>query len=85
MQITILSSKGQLVIPKSIRQAHGWHSGDKFIVIEQGNGIFLKPVTPYSQLTIDDVIGCTGYHGKKKSLKDMNAGIAKGAQLGHCH
>ena len=66
MQLTILSSKGQLVIPKTIRQAHGWHSGDKFIVIEQENGIFLKPATPYSQLTIDDVIGCTGYRRQEK-------------------
>ncbi len=80
MQFTVLSSKGQLIIPKTIRQAHGWHSGDKFVVVEQDNGILLKPATPYSQLTIDDVIGCAGYRGKKKSLKEMEAGIAKGAK-----
>jgi len=80
MQFTILSSKGQLIIPRAIRQAHGWHSGDRFVVIEQENGILLKPATSYGQLTIDDVIGCAGYQGKKKSLKDMEAGIAKGAK-----
>ena len=80
MLFTVLSSKGQLIIPKTIRQAHGWHSGDKFIVIEQDNGLLLKPMTPHSQLTIDDVIGCAGYKGKKKSLKDMEEGIAKGAK-----
>lgn len=80
MQFIVLSSKGQFVIPKTIRQAHGWNSGDKFIVIEQSNGILLKPATPYSQLTIDDIIGCASYHGKKKTLTEMNVGIAKGAK-----
>ncbi len=80
MYHSVLSSKGQLVIPKTIREAHGWHSGDKFIIIEVDNSLVLKPMTPYGDLNIDDVIGCVDYRGKRKSLKEMDQGIAKGAK-----
>jgi hypothetical protein len=29
---------------------------------------------------IEDLIGCTGYRGPAKSLKEMDQGIAKGAR-----
>lgn len=39
-----LSSKGQLVIPKPVRDAHGWKEGMEFEFIETGKGITLQPV-----------------------------------------
>ena len=32
--------------------------------------------------TVEDVLGCTGYKGPRKSLEDMEAAIAKGARGG---
>jgi AbrB family looped-hinge helix DNA binding protein len=40
---TKLSSKGQVVIPKSLRTAHRWKPGTEFIVEEQGDNIVLRP------------------------------------------
>jgi hypothetical protein len=45
-----------------------------------GDGIKLKPMKPYKETKIEEVIGCVGYKGPKKSLKDMEAAIAKGAR-----
>ena len=45
-----------------------------------GESIKLKPIKPYKETKIDEVIGCVGYEGPKKSLKDMEAAIAKGAK-----
>jgi len=77
---TKLSSKGQLIIPKSIREDHGWHTGLQFIVLEHNDGLLLKPAKPEFSVTLDDVIGCTGYKGPKKSLKSMEKAIAKGVK-----
>jgi len=80
METTRLSNKGQVVIPKAIRVLHGWKPGIEFVIENVGDGIKLKPMKPYKETTIEEVIGCVGYKGPKKSLKDMEAAIAKGAK-----
>lgn len=77
---TTLSSKGQIVIPKRIRQSHGWRPGATFIVIEEDNGLFLKPVSNRKTTAIEDVIGCAGYKGPKKSLAEMDAAVLEEAK-----
>ncbi|MBU0767932.1 MAG: AbrB/MazE/SpoVT family DNA-binding domain-containing protein [Proteobacteria bacterium] len=80
MEKTRLSNKGQVVIPKAVRTIHGWESGLEFIVEDIGNGIILKPVKPYAETKIEDVLGCVEYKGPKKTLKDMESAIAKGVK-----
>lgn len=80
METTHLSSKGQIIIPQSIRSAHKWESGLEFAVIEMDGGILLTPIKPFKPTSINDVLGCTGYKGRKKTIKDMEKGIAKGVK-----
>jgi AbrB family looped-hinge helix DNA binding protein len=80
METTRLSSKGQVIIPQTIREAHQWVSGVEFLVTDTDQGILLTPIRPFKSTLIEDVIGCTGYKGKKKSLKAMEQGIKKGAK-----
>ena len=75
-----LSHKSQIVIPKQVRAAHGWQPGLEFIVEDTGDGIKLKPISPYSETKAEEIVGCVGYKGPKKSLKEMEAAIAKGAR-----
>ncbi len=82
MQTIRLSSKGQLILPKSLRDAHGWHAGVEFVLIEAADGVFLKPLNPYAGITLDQLKGCLGFKGPKKSLKHMEAAIDKGAKRG---
>lgn len=77
---TTLSSKGQIVIPQQIRQHHGWRPGISFTIIDSDNTLILQPIITKSTTKLEDVIGCAGYHGKKKSQADMDAGILKEAQ-----
>ena len=44
MLTTKLSSRGQLVIPKQVRDAHQWSEDTEFSVHEQDDGIFLVPL-----------------------------------------
>lgn len=80
MERTRLSNKGQIVIPKAIRVFHGWKAGLEFVIENVGDGIKLKPIKPYKETKIEEVMGCVGYEGPRKSLKDMEAAIAKGAK-----
>lgn len=80
MEKTRLSNKGQVVIPKAVRMNLGWKPGLEFVVETDNDSIRLRPLKPYEKTRIDDVLGCIGYDGPKKSLKDMEDAIAKGAK-----
>jgi AbrB family looped-hinge helix DNA binding protein len=80
METTRLSNKGQIVIPKQVRVTHGWEPGLEFIVEDTGDGIKLKPVTPYLETKAEELLGCVGYEGPKRSLKEMEAAIAEGVR-----
>ncbi|MBL8225460.1 MAG: AbrB/MazE/SpoVT family DNA-binding domain-containing protein [Chromatiales bacterium] len=57
METTRLSSKGQVIIPKAVRAAHGWETGVEFTVIDTGEGVLLKPRAPFEPTTLGDVAG----------------------------
>ncbi len=44
MGVTSLSVKGQVVIPKPLREMLGLQPGDRFIVLREGDAIILKPL-----------------------------------------
>jgi len=80
MYTTRLSSKGQLIIPKAVRQAHEWERGVELIVEDRGDRVVLRPLRPLPRTEVDEVRGCTGYRGPRRSLEEMEAAIAKGVQ-----
>jgi len=80
METTKLSSKGQVIIPKPLRSAHHWETGQELVVIDMGDGILLKPKTPFPLSSIEDVASCLKYNGKAKTIEDMNDAIKKGVE-----
>jgi AbrB family looped-hinge helix DNA binding protein len=74
---TKLSSKGQIVLPKSIRDARAWRAGTEFTIEEKGNAIVLRPKSLFRPKRIEDVAGMLAYKGKPKTIEEMDAGIAK--------
>jgi AbrB family looped-hinge helix DNA binding protein len=78
METTKLSSKGQVIIPKPLRSAHHWETGQELVVIDMGDGILLKPKTPFPESNIKDVASCLKYDGKAKTLEDMEDAIKTG-------
>ncbi|HSH01814.1 MAG TPA: AbrB/MazE/SpoVT family DNA-binding domain-containing protein [Anaerolineae bacterium] len=80
METTKLSSKGQVIIPKLLRESNAWEIGQEFIVIDVGDGILLKVKKPFEETSLHDVAGCLSYSGEPKSLEDMDAAIKRGAR-----
>ena len=80
MPITRLSSKGQVIIPKTVRLAHHWEPGQELVVIDTGDGVLLKPKAPFPPSDLDDVAACLEFKGKTRSLEDMQKAIARGVK-----
>ena len=80
METTKLSSKGQVVLPSSIRTARKWEAGLELAVEETPEGVLLRPLKPFAPTRIEDVFGSAGYSGKPKSVEDMNAAITAEAK-----
>ena len=83
MESTTLSSRGQIVIPKVLRDSRHWHAGTTFIVEEVPQGILLKPVGTFAPANVDDVMGCTGYSGPPLSQADIDAALDADISRGH--
>ena len=80
MDTTRLSSKGQLVLPKAIRDADDWVEGTEFTVERVPEGVLLRPIRPLPTTRLEDVIGCAGYRGRAHSVAEMERAIAKGVK-----
>lgn len=80
METTKLSSKGQIVIPQHIREAHHWEAGGEFAVVELEGGILLTPIKAFKPTSVTEVLGCLPYKGAKKSLLDMEQAILNEAK-----
>jgi len=76
MHIIRLSSKGQLVLPASLRNAHRWGAGDEFVVEEVPEGLLLRPRKPFPAARLDEVAGSLRHAGAAKSIEAMDAAIA---------
>ncbi len=60
---TTLSTKGQVVLPKSVRERKHWPAGTKFVIEDIPDGIALRVEQPKKRYTIDDLVGCMKYSG----------------------
>ena len=75
METTKLSSKGQIIVPKSLREAHRWKPGQEFVVVDTDEGILLKPKQVFEPTQLEDIVNRPPYQGKPKTIEQMNAAI----------
>ncbi len=72
---TTVSTKGQVILPKALRDARKWRPGTKLVVEETADGILLRAAPMFPATTIEEVFGSLKYVGPPISIEDMNAGI----------
>ena len=83
METTRLSSKGQLILPKGLRDARQWRIGTEFSVEVVSEGVLLRPLRPFPLKTVDEVRGILKYRGKAKTIREMDESIGKGVKERH--
>jgi AbrB family looped-hinge helix DNA binding protein len=77
LETTRLSTKGQIILPKSIRESREWGPGTEFVVEERPEGILLRPTPGVPETKLEDVAGFLKYRGKPKTIAQMDEGIRK--------
>ena len=73
--ITRLSTKGQVILPKAIRERRKWGPGTRLVIQEMADGVLLKAAPVFTPTRHEDVAGMLAYTGPPKTIEEMDAGI----------
>ena len=83
MQTTLLSSKGQVIIPKAVRVARRWVPGTRLEVQDTPEGVLLRHVTHAEKVDLAGGLlalrSRVGYRGPLVSLEEMDAAVLREA------
>jgi AbrB family looped-hinge helix DNA binding protein len=79
MATTTISSKGQVIIPKPLRESRRWLPGTKLELMETELGVLLRPLQPAGKVPINAGLRAIrariSFKGKALSIEQMNAAI----------
>ena len=77
---TVISTKGQVILPIAIRNGRHWTAGTKLTVEETPEGVLLKAVPTFAPSTVKSVFGSMYHEGMPLTLDEMNQAIDKEAK-----
>lgn len=77
---TRLSTKGQLIIPRALRDRHGWVAGTELEIEDRVDGVIVRVAKSLPRSEFEGLVGSTGYRGPARTLDDMEAAIACGGR-----
>ena len=79
MEVTSMSTKGQVVIPTAIRRELGLEPGRKLAIITDGANVLLRPIDPPKVSAFESLLAETRSWARKAGLKpsDVTAAIRK--------
>lgn len=77
MSTTKLSSKGQVVLPKAVRDACGWNAGVELTVDLTPEGVTLRARKPFAPSRPEQVFGRLRHAGAPVSVEEMRAAVAR--------
>lgn len=77
---TTISTKGQVILPKAIRDQRRWSAGTKLTVENTPEGVLLKAGPVFPETSIDAVAGSLKRPGRALTLKQMDDAIAREAK-----
>jgi AbrB family looped-hinge helix DNA binding protein len=77
---TTVSTKGQVILPKAVRQRRRWEAGTRLTVEDTEEGVLLKAAPLFAPTEIDAVFGSLRFAGKAKTIEEMDAAVAAEAR-----
>jgi AbrB family looped-hinge helix DNA binding protein len=80
---TTVSSKGQVILPKAIRDQRRWGPGTRLAVENTPDGVLLKAAPAFPPTRMEDVFGCLQYSGRPKTIEDMDEAITAEVKRRH--
>lgn len=80
---TTVSTKGQVILPKAIRDELKWGEGTQLTVERTESGVLLKETPVFAPTQPGAAFGLLKYKGKPKTLKEMDEAIAADVRRRH--
>jgi len=77
---TTVSTKGQVILPKAVRDHRRWAPGTRLTVEDTPDGVLLRAAVLFAPRQVDDVFGSLAYKGPALSLEDMDRAVAEEAR-----
>ena len=76
-----LSTKGQVVLPKDVRDRHGLKAGAELELVDRPSEIVLRKASHVVPTRIEDVAGCLFRKGQRpRTLREMDQGVMREAK-----
>ena len=75
METVRLSSKGQFIIPKAIRDRHHWKAGTEFVIIDRGAELVIKPTRVFPLTELEPLDTKPVYRGRPLSPEEMEKAV----------
>ena len=69
-----------MIIPKAVRERHGWGPGAVLEVEDQGDSVVLRRACQFPSARIGDVYGCLRYHGPPLTIAAMDEAVQRAAR-----
>jgi AbrB family looped-hinge helix DNA binding protein len=78
-----LSTKGQVILPKAIRERRQWDAGTRLVVEDRPEGVMLTAAPLFAPTRPEEVFGSLKHSGPPKTIEEMDAAVAAEARRRH--
>ena len=76
---TVVSTKGQVILPKALRDQNNWGPGTRLVVEQTAAGVLLRRAPYFKPTRIEDVMGMLKYDGPPISIEEMDEALLRSA------
>jgi AbrB family looped-hinge helix DNA binding protein len=87
MPHTVMSNKGQVIIPKAMRDGRLWRTGTRLEVLDTPDGVLMRPPPADVEIPLGSGLAAIrrriAYAGPVVSLEAMDAALEREAARGH--
>ena len=80
---TTVSTKGQVILPKAVRDHRDWPPGTRLVVEETAEGVVLRPAARFPATTPAEVFASLPSPSGPKTIEEMDTGVLVEARRRH--
>jgi AbrB family looped-hinge helix DNA binding protein len=80
---TVVSSKGQVILPKAVRARRNWPAGARLVVEETAEGVLLRPAPLFATTDRAEVFASVKTSRPPLTIEQMDAAVADGVRRRH--
>jgi len=80
---TVVSTKGQVILPKAVRQHRAWPAGTRLVVEEVTDGVLLRRAPLFESRQLSDVFAMLKTDGRRLTVDEMDFAVLEEARRRH--